>query len=77
MTSFPVLQPTLFYFLLATSHQCFTQWLTLIPNGTQQVITAGSNLVLICIYQYRDEHDTKFGDIWWNLPEYVEREQVI
>ena len=76
MTSFAVLQSTLFYFLLVTSHPCLAKWLPMIPDGAQQVITAGSNLVLTCIYQYRDEYDTNFGDIFWKVPDYVERNPV-
>jgi len=49
----------------------------MIPDGAQQVIEAGSNLILTCIYQYRDEYDTNFGNIWWKLPEYVEKNPVI
>ena len=76
MTLFAVLQPTLFYFLLVTSQPCLAKWLPMIPDGAQQVITAGSNLVLTCIYQYRDEYDTNFGDILWKVPDYVERNPV-
>lgn len=49
----------------------------MIPDGAQQVIEAGSSIILTCIYQYRDEHDTNFGNIWWKLPDYVEKNPVI
>jgi hypothetical protein len=69
-------QSTLFYFLLVIG-QCFPKWLPMIPDGAQQVIKAGSSIILTCIYQYRDEHDTNFGNIWWKLPDYVEKNPVI
>lgn len=69
-------QTVLLYILLGAS-QSASKWLPMIPDGSHQVITAGANLVLSCIYQYRDEYDTSFGDVWWTLPDYVEKNPVI
>lgn len=66
----------LLYILLGAS-QSASKWLPMIPDGSHQVITAGANLVLTCIYQYRDEYDANFSNIWWTLPDYVEKNTVI
>uniref|UniRef100_A0A0P6GTW8 receptor protein-tyrosine kinase n=1 Tax=Daphnia magna TaxID=35525 RepID=A0A0P6GTW8_9CRUS len=65
----------LLYILLGAS-QSASKWLPMIPDGSHQVITAGANLVLTCIYQYRDEYDANFSNIWWTLPDYVEKNTI-
>ncbi|KAI9559132.1 hypothetical protein GHT06_015921 [Daphnia sinensis] len=65
-------QTVLFYMLLGASRTA-SKWLPMIPDGSHQVIAVGTNLVLTCIYQYRDEYDANFSNIWWTLPDYVEK----
>ncbi|XP_059351940.1 vascular endothelial growth factor receptor 1-like [Daphnia carinata] len=68
-------QIVLFYILFGAS-QTASKWLPMIPEGSYQVVAAGANLVLTCIYQYRDEYDANFSNIWWTLPDYVEKNTI-
>ncbi|KAI9565388.1 hypothetical protein GHT06_009180 [Daphnia sinensis] len=47
------------------------KWLVMIPDQTQQVVDARSDLKLTCIYQFKTEEEKTSANITWILPDFL------
>ncbi|KAK4018027.1 hypothetical protein OUZ56_000097 [Daphnia magna] len=63
-----VLLITFFIFLPLIIH---AKWLVMVPDLTQQVVDARSDLKLTCIYQFKTEEENTSATITWILPDFL------
>lgn len=68
-----VLLITFFIFLPLIIH---AKWLVMVPDLTQQVVDARSDLKLTCIYQFKTEEENTSATITWILPDFLIYQEV-